>query len=255
MGLRAVVLLVCLVGVPLFAVFGKNAPDVVKALIKDYSGGPVASQSPEAPLGEAGAFRPGLVATQRPAPDNTAGAAPSDPNASAPRPLVAVADVAPAANAGTAAQANTFSATAERSKLAAQPPSGPVVRPVAGSIDQRAPGVAAALHTDAPRAAGPAPTVEQPPRDLSAARKSDSGFPSDYFRGAEQRLRQLGATYYLLETLGSSGDNYRFFCKVALGQGQNSNEALAFFATNADPLAAMEDVVRQVEAWRTHLRQ
>ena len=76
------------------------------------------------------------------------------------------------------------------------------------------------------------------------------GFPAGYFREAEQRLRELGATYYLLETLGPDSAGYRFFCKVALGS--KPDETLAFFATDRDPLAAMHEVVRQVEGWRTH---
>ena len=97
------------------------------------------------------------------------------------------------------------------------------------------------------------PAAEKSIDELSVARGVGSSFPPDYFRGAEQKLRQLGATYYLLETLGPAGDSYRFFCKVAVSQ--NPDQVLAFFATNPDPLAAMDDVVRQVEAWRVHLRQ
>jgi hypothetical protein len=77
-----------------------------------------------------------------------------------------------------------------------------------------------------------------------------NGFPPGYFREAELRLRQLGATYYLLETLDPQASQYRFFCKVALGSKQD--ETLAFFASDRDPLAAMQQVVRQIEGWRTH---
>jgi hypothetical protein len=80
-----------------------------------------------------------------------------------------------------------------------------------------------------------------------------AGFPPGYFREAEQRLRQLGATYYLLETLEPQVSQYRFFCKVALGPKED--ETLAFFATDPDPLAAMQQVVRQIEGWRTHAQQ
>jgi hypothetical protein len=79
---------------------------------------------------------------------------------------------------------------------------------------------------------------------------SKAGFPPGYFQEAELRLRQLGATYYLLETLDADAGQYRFFCKVALGP--NQDDTLAFFATDRDPLAAMQQVVRQIEGWRTH---
>jgi hypothetical protein len=78
-------------------------------------------------------------------------------------------------------------------------------------------------------------------------------FPPEYFRSAETRLRALGATYYLLETLGTSGDQYRFVCKVAAPR--QPEQTLAFFAVESDPLAAMNQVVRQVESWRSHLNQ
>jgi hypothetical protein len=77
-----------------------------------------------------------------------------------------------------------------------------------------------------------------------------ASFPPGHFREAELRLRELGATYYLLETLGPGSGQYRFYCKVAFGP--KPEEMLAFFATDRDPLAAMHQVARQVEAWRMH---
>lgn len=81
----------------------------------------------------------------------------------------------------------------------------------------------------------------------------DGDRSNNQFRSAEMRLRELGASYYSLETGGPYGDNYRFYCKVRL-QG-NANEVLAFNALEDDPLKAMNNVVRQVELWRDHLRQ
>jgi hypothetical protein len=62
----------------------------------------------------------------------------------------------------------------------------------------------------------------------------------------------LGATYYLLEALDSEATQYRFFCKIAFGPKED--EKLAFFATDRDPLAAMRQVVRQIEGWQAHVR-
>jgi hypothetical protein len=93
-----------------------------------------------------------------------------------------------------------------------------------------------------------------PAQAMSASSTSAAAaFPPGYFREAEQRLRQLGATYYLLETLEPQISQYRFFCKVALGPKEG--ETLAFFATDRDPLAAMQQVVRQIEGWKTHAHQ
>jgi hypothetical protein len=83
----------------------------------------------------------------------------------------------------------------------------------------------------------------------SSSQAPAAGFPPGYFREAELRLRQLGATYYRLETLEPQASHYRFFCKVALGPKED--ETLAFFATDRDPRAAIEQVIRQIEGWRT----
>jgi hypothetical protein len=67
----------------------------------------------------------------------------------------------------------------------------------------------------------------------------------------EQRLRELGATYYLLETWGAGGDRYRFFCKMAIAGNADYNRNRIFQATAVDPLRAMQDVLGQVEQWRS----
>jgi len=71
---------------------------------------------------------------------------------------------------------------------------------------------------------------------------------SDRFAQIQGRLRQLGATYCLLESWGNQPDYYRFFCKMAVAG--NPNFVRPFQATHSDPLQAMADVVQQVEAWR-----
>ena len=71
------------------------------------------------------------------------------------------------------------------------------------------------------------------------------------FRRMEQRLRQLGATYYLLETWGTTGDRYRFLCKMALAGSADYDRNRIFQATAADPLRAMQNVLEQVEQWRS----
>ena len=91
MGLCAVVLLICLVGVPLFAVFGKNVPEVVKALLRNYAIGPAENNSSDAAAGNDTSFRPGLVATQGQPPRNLPSEA-ADDTTHVPRPLVPVAE-------------------------------------------------------------------------------------------------------------------------------------------------------------------
>jgi hypothetical protein len=69
---------------------------------------------------------------------------------------------------------------------------------------------------------------------------------ADPFHAIQERLRQLGATYYLLESWGSEQQVYRFYCKMAIGG--SADYTRCFEATNADPLQAMQQVLQQVEA-------
>ncbi|MBS0209883.1 MAG: hypothetical protein JSS27_13120 [Planctomycetes bacterium] len=75
----------------------------------------------------------------------------------------------------------------------------------------------------------------------------------DWFADAQQRLRELGATYYLLETWGQNGQLYRFHCRMA--HGAQGDAVQNFEATDTDPAAAVKTVVEQVEAWRRQQSQ
>jgi hypothetical protein len=68
------------------------------------------------------------------------------------------------------------------------------------------------------------------------------------FMAMQDRLRQLGATYYLLETWGNQRQFFRFYCQMAVGG--NSTYTHYFEAINANPMQAMADVLAQVERWR-----
>ncbi len=68
------------------------------------------------------------------------------------------------------------------------------------------------------------------------------------FSQIQDRLKQLGATYYLLETWGNQQQLYRFYCKMAVGG--NANYTHCFEYIGADPLQAMAEVLKQVENWR-----
>jgi hypothetical protein len=70
-------------------------------------------------------------------------------------------------------------------------------------------------------------------------------------REIQDRLRHLGATYYVLEVLEAWGQQpnvYRFFCKMAVNG--NAEFTRCFEATKGDPTQAMADVLQQVEHWR-----
>jgi hypothetical protein len=68
---------------------------------------------------------------------------------------------------------------------------------------------------------------------------------ADPFRCIQDRLRRLGATYYLLESWGNQQQMYRFYCKMAIGG--SAAYTRCFEATNANPLQAMRQVLQEVE--------
>ena len=70
-------------------------------------------------------------------------------------------------------------------------------------------------------------------------------FSADPFVSIQNRLRQLGATYYLLESWGNDRQMYRFYCKMAIGG--SAAYTRCFEATDANPLQAMRQVLRQIE--------
>lgn len=70
----------------------------------------------------------------------------------------------------------------------------------------------------------------------------------DRFTRIERRLRELGATYYLLESRGTQSNLFRFHCRMAIGGARHHNRH--FEATDNDPLGAMNQVLREVERWR-----
>ncbi len=105
---------------------------------------------------------------------------------------------------------------------------------------------------EAPRFAAGSPTVE--PSAASAlsvlpAKSADAALVSTQFDGIPDRLQALGATYYVLEAWGNQQQQYRFFCKMAVGG--DADYAHCFEAIEADPLQAMRQVMRQVEAWQS----
>jgi hypothetical protein len=80
--------------------------------------------------------------------------------------------------------------------------------------------------------------------------KPGAGGSNDWFTWTQRRLRDLGATYYLLETWGRDGELYRFHCKMAVAAG-NPDYTRHFEATDSDASRAMQQVLEQVEAWRS----
>jgi hypothetical protein len=80
------------------------------------------------------------------------------------------------------------------------------------------------------------------------AKPRQANEPDERFTYVLDRLRELGAVYYLLETWGNEGQRFRFHCKMAIGG--NSNYTRHFEATDRDALRAMGKVLAEIETWR-----
>jgi hypothetical protein len=177
----------------------------------------------------------------------------------------AVADDAesPKASAGEAPLYNNVAAAKSDAKPEALPlmslknPDAPRKLPVDKSASML-PAASAKVHSgpvvpvnyQAPLEAPPA-TAARSPLEEAAQQFGASLNPqpvSSPFSEMQSKLRQLGATYYLLETWGNEQQFYRFYCKMAVGG--NTNYTRCFESTDADPLAAMSAVLKQVEEWR-----
>jgi hypothetical protein len=115
------------------------------------------------------------------------------------------------------------------------PPAVPLARPIQSAVIPV--GFQSPAEPVSPKAAEISPTNQNVPDDLR--------LDSNPFVSIQQRLRELGATYYLLESWGNGRQMYRFYCKISIGG--NADYTRCFEATQADPLQAMVQVLRQVE--------
>ncbi|MDZ4819711.1 MAG: hypothetical protein SGJ20_12145 [Planctomycetota bacterium] len=258
MAFRAVVLLACLIIFPLLAIFGKELPEVARKFIVSLV---EKSQSVSAPLAPATTssgtsapdFGPNMF---RPAPASAAPEAATsaaDPNEI--QPLAALGQAAPPADllppgarsapAGDPAGSSPFPARGEFPGQPGEAPSGnfPASHTASGPPSNL--GQPANYEEPAPGTAGQsAPLTANIPANPAA----DQQIGGDHrFRDAQARLRQLGASYYLLETWGESAETYRFFCKVT--PNGDRERMWAFYHTDPDPVVAMNNVIQQIETW------
>ncbi|MBI3838911.1 MAG: hypothetical protein HY288_13395 [Planctomycetia bacterium] len=252
---RIFVMLSCLIVVPMAAIFGSAFPDVVKSVLVDrlvaWGTGKPSETAKTAAVGGFGEVTPGGNSPQ-PGANNWeaprwgaqgAAATAGQSQGAYPAPLGVIPAGAAVVNPSTGNQSASFAAPADPlrgspgnypvQRGTSEPPYGhPVAEngPGASQFGQQArPPAVAANDGMVSRAAQP---LEQPER----------------FTAMERRLREQGATYYLLETWGNEGELYRFHCKMAIGN--NPNYTRHFEATDRDALKAMAQVLERVEAWR-----
>jgi len=241
---RAVVMLACLALVPALAIYGKQLQEFGRVVWETYQarihakGAETAdapSSAPPWPAPAAGSATDHLSPTNGWPPGTATGEPqrlPANWDQTNPLPASVAGNRAPngAAPGGDVQQASfTGSGDTDRSVGNVRPASGDL--PAAGS-----------------HLAGETESAGTNPAGSQAAATGTSCTVE--FRRIEQRLRELGATYYLLETWGRTGDRYRFLCRMALTGNSNYGADRIFLATDSDPLRAMENVLQQAEQWR-----
>ena len=209
---RALVMLVCLFVVPLVAIFGSRLPPLFHAMVQGRGAAP-ATSGHEPSTDDArlrGGDAPAFAAAPEAAP---AAAIPPDPTASL---------WAPPAVSHPMTGDDFVSHASHPGPIAGAPPLSVQTPPMASGVQVAAPII--------------------PVRHAEPAGQ-------DSFRQIERRLKELGATYWLLETFGNRGQLYRFYCKVSVAGDPHHTHP--FDATNEDPLQAMRLVLEHVERWRS----
>jgi hypothetical protein len=267
-----------LISVPLFAIFGKSLPDVFKGLMEGRGLvlGPAPSNAPAQTSVPAAGASTSPFAQQIPYRASSDG---NNASASAATPTNPMASNSAARSAASpkgfsigdsaaAARPASFQAPSEAAPMgqdafAARTSNGTGVARIADNGSPNANRVA----TEQSRLGNPAPdsslsaardgfgsgagsnaTADRLPNATTANNALAVSTSDEKFHNAERHLRELGATYYMLETWGADNNQYRFICKMAVGGNAGVNQF--FQSTKDDPWRAMEDVLAQVEQWR-----
>ena len=210
--IRAVVMLGCLIAVPAVAVSGKSLPEMFERLVARSR--PAAAQREQPASGVAEGI------TWRVNPEPACG---EDPLQELSEGLPALAGVEQRSVSPTAGLA-----VPERPFLVQR--DGPTDR--VGLVES----------------ADLVPVHRSPPTSAAEPIAGSPALVTEDCREVERRLRQLGATYYILELWGQSKQLYRFHCRVAVTGSPTYTRY--FEATGTEALLAMREVLGQVEAWR-----
>ena len=234
MAIRSFLMISCMIVVPVLAIFGTD-------WLKPFGFGTTAS-SPR---------RSSTNAAARRARTGVGDQALSEAKSKAqgvPPPAISVQ--APAAEAGMTSTALASAETQATTPLAA--PAWPASSQAPGPSQPVQANFETPIHAGPAAVAAPPTQVVPVKRAAAAARQAGPGptpgGSNDWFTWTQQRLRELGATYYLLETWGRNGELYRFHCKMAVAG--NPDYTRHFEATDSDASRAMQQVLEQVEAWR-----
>ena len=242
---RALIILICLILITVAAFWGGSFPAVVKAIqngrlpsLEDFRGptGPRSSQATEAPR-----FRP-LSTTDSPqAIDSKAFGFSSPAGCPGPVPQNEMAR-SPVVTASYNAPINTPPA-AEQTLLASFSQDKDVGVGPARRLSPLPPGEGNLIPLD------PSPIVGHSDAQAHPSGSAGNSLPSDQFKYVQDRLRQMGATYYVLETCGDEKREFRFYCRMSIGG--NPRVTKPFWCFNSDPLKAMTEVLKQIEDWQS----
>jgi hypothetical protein len=233
--LRALVMLICLIVVPLAAVFGTSLPDVARRLLEGHW-----SQSP-------------AVATENAEESphyrtDPAGATPLD-RGGRPQGEARSAEVLPATyQMPDPLDRSVEAAVWQGPGSPAKDASSRLLHAAAELAGQGLSDVGAGAAGSAKAELFGAPPGELPATELST-QPASPGSATDQFADAQKRLRQMGATYYLLEAWGSDAERFRFHCEMAIAG--NPHHTRHFEKTDIDPMRAVARVLQEVEAWRS----
>lgn len=223
MALRGGIMIVTMVAIPLLAIFGKQLPELLEGIYRGNTkteqwetrpGQPVAAPTSNAGANQLAMQQQRADLTSAPAfQPGAAGsfsAAPSQPRKIEPPALIS--------NAYQTAQPlpiNTTNSSPRSNNLSqALPPS--------------------TLRDQHVSPAGLTRTT--PTADLNSAA----------FKQGQQRLRELGASYFKLETTGEATARYRAVCQIAAPNRPVQN----FTSIHTDALTALNDVISQIEGKR-----
>jgi hypothetical protein len=229
-------MLVCLIAIPLAALFGTRVPDLVKGLANHESdlaflwqgdspseAPPLAHAAPTSPWGNT----PGSNSLGRP--DNWQAAPP--------------AEVGPA----PAVRAEYESPVDVMSRLGVHNPTTEAIGTTlaSGTTSPRLVPVALPSQQDALSGLSGRSSGSAAEMDMATAQSLQASSEVVYI---QRRLRNLGAAYYALETWGAQGRLFRFHARMSVGSGAGCLRH--FEAVDADPMRAMAEVLDQVETWQ-----
>jgi hypothetical protein len=229
MAVRASIMIVTMVAIPLLAIFGKQLPELIEGIYRGNTKTDEWQTRPAQPVaGPVSNASANQLAGQQQRPDLTP---------------------APAFQAGAAGGSNP--AYGLGSKNLEQPPlpNNSMQAAVPLPINPTTPNTTNTL----PRSnnlgqALPPSTLRDPyvsPAGLNRPAPS-ADLNSAAFQQRQQRLRELGVSYFKLETTGEATSRYRAVCQIATPNAPVQN----FTSIHGDPLTALNDVISQIEGKR-----